>query len=169
MLNDIKNLVDKCGADPKVKDNQGKHALHHIALSRNNQNSKEGREAQLKIIQSIATFFIEKGLSTLDEDKDGNIPLVYALRNQYPCKDYENYRTGNVQMMELFLKSMQSNWKEVHIQTAEEMVKKIMIEFVTSISLLKVSQYLDIFYQIGEFINVLKNNGVLKNTIFLMT
>ena len=63
---------------------------------------------------------------------------------------------------------MQSNWKEVHVQTAEEMVKKIMMEFVTSISL-QVSQYLDIFYQIGEFINVLKNNGVLKNTIFLMT
>ena len=105
LLNDIKNLVDKCGADPKVKDNQGKHALHHIALSRNNQNSKEGREAQLKIIQSIATFFIEKGLSTLDEDEDGNIPLVYALRNQYPCRDYENYKTGNVQMMDLFLKN----------------------------------------------------------------
>ena len=129
--------------------------------------TQSNSESKLNIVKSICNYFIDKGLSALDEDVDGNLPLVYALRNQHSCSDYEDYRTGNVQIMEMFLRNMQSNWKEVIISTAQKMVYKLMTEFVNNISLLRVSNYLNIYHKIGEFIAVLKNNGVLKDTGFV--
>ena len=47
------------------------------------------------------------------------------------------------------------------------MIYKLMSEFVNNISLLRVSNYLNIYHKIGEFITLLENTVVLKDTEFL--
>ena len=96
------------------------------------------------------------------------------MSNQFPCLEFEDkvwhnqsYKTGNIELMKQLLGKMKSNWPELDHQTAKESVQNLMLEFVDNISLIKASEYLNVFYEIMEFITILKRNGVIQDTTFM--
>ena len=159
-LEDIQKLVERCGADPLVKDHYGQHALHMIANKALQNHNVDERNLQIEMIQSVAEYFIGKGLSTLDFDDDGNLPIVYAFRNHHSSLEYRYHKTGNVKMIQLLLHSMQSSWNHLDKHVVVKMVHQILSEFVSNISLVNITKYVEIYTQIQEFITILKNNSL---------
>ena len=174
ILKDIKRLVKEYGADPKLTDNYGKSALHYIA-SFDYSHDKDELAKELKTIKSIVAFLLQEGVSSLKADAENNIPLVYALRNQYPSTGYENYgrycdksyKTGNTQLMKDLLSNMNRNWNKLDKETVKDCMKNLLQEFVQRISLIKISEYQDIFQEINIWVNSLKENQAITNTNFI--
>ena len=130
LFEDMKKIVEKCGADPKLKDYEGKSALHFLANSRITKANDDEKKIQIKFIKDITTYFIKKGLSTFDEDESGNFPLVYAFRNQHNCDGYSQYQTGNIELINLLLGDMIKNLKEISAKKASPLLRKIMIDLL---------------------------------------
>ena len=103
-------MVERRGADPTLADNDGKNALHLLcqydalpqepAMDAFNPsdpfkeepktNEKKAKEdyarkwkEQRELLQELLKFLLDKGVPTLAADKDGYIPLAYALEASY--------------------------------------------------------------------------------------
>ena len=82
----IQDFVEKYKANPQLKDNDGKSILHFLAYPKGVVRKKRERkevEKQLKKINYLTKYFLDKGNSSLVPDNDGCIPLTTCFEAEF--------------------------------------------------------------------------------------
>ena len=124
---EIKMLVDVHGADCHLRDNSGQTLLHHLASPRiTNCANKSHLIPQWNIINDLADYFLRKGVSPLEKDRDGEVPLVSALETSVSL---DSLSLKNKKLIDLFIRQMEktlnAGQNTIQAKNAEQIVAKI--------------------------------------------
>ena len=169
-VEEIKMLVDVHGADCHLRDNSGQNILHHLASPRiTNCAKKSELISQWNIINDLADYFLRKGVSALEKDTGGAVPLVSALRTSVSLDS--NLRLKNKKLISLLTRQMEQTLTEgqtsIEVKEAEQIIAKIVEAFVSNIELCNISDDLEQFQDIINLIKLMLSLKMLESTGFL--
>ena len=168
-VEEIKMLVDSHGADCSLRDNLGQNLLHHLASPRISCDNKTDLVSQWNIINDLADYFLRKGVSALEKDTGGAVPLVSALRTSVSLDS--NLRLKNKKLISLLVRQMEQTLTEgqtsIEVKEAELIIAKIMEAFVSNIELCNITDDLEQFQDIINLIKLMLSLNMLEGTGFL--
>ena len=172
---EIKRLVEIHGADCQLRDNEGRNVLHHLASPRLGKSKLSDIIGQWDVINDMADFFMAKGVSAMDQDTEGKVPVVFALSTLVDVESKERdrlVRQKNIKLIHRLIQHMTeslSSSKIVGKEAAEQIIIKIMEAFVSNIELCNVTDDLEVFKSIIELIKLMQSQKVVEDTEFLDT
>ena len=171
-VEEIRMLVEVHGADCHLRDNSGQNILHQLASPRiTNCDKKSDLISQWNIINDLADFFLRKGVSPLEKDRDGAVPLVSALRTSVSLDSVDSLSLKNKNLIDLLIRQMEITLNDgqtsIKEEDAEEIIAKIMEAFVSNIELCSVSDDLEQFKDIVNLIKLMLSLKMIESTGFL--
>ena len=89
---EIKRLVEIHGADCQLRDNEGRNVLHHLASPCLGKSKLSDIIGQWDVINDLADFFMANGVSSMDQDTEGKVPVVFALSTLVDVESKERDR-----------------------------------------------------------------------------
>ena len=172
----IQDFVEKYKANPKLKDNDGKSILHFLAYPKGVVRKKRERkevEKQLKKINYLTKYFLDKGNSSLVPDNDGCIPLTTCFEAEFLLEETTedtsthfkstDLNTRNFDLMNLHLEEMKQNYLSMEILDVKRIIERILNKFTRNIELNGIEQWKKIYLHIKDFFNFIQNNKMIQS------
>ena len=147
---EVKTLTETYGADPLLKDNENKNLLHYLAeaIPRDNGSPLVYSEH----IMTIAKYFISKGCNIFEMDSNGNIPLVYALDNDFEVQG----STRSFALVHYLLDQMINIASTIDASNANKMLEQTLTRFIEKIQLKNMKEYSVVFEKLRNFYKKIK-------------
>lgn len=159
LIEEVKNLVEKCDANPNVIDNEGQNILHHLAQAV--PKDEDGNcIGDMKQILHLVKYFISKRVDVFEADVKNCIPLVYALQNDFQASG----KTRSFELIYYLLDEMLQRAEinpSVHLNPSnvQNICKEVLETFVTKIKLMDILEYVNINEQIRKLMKILWNQS----------
>ena len=183
-VDEIKDMVENRGADPKVVDNDGKNALHIICsynpvpnrgsfsygMSVNDiKKLYEDLPKQKMLLQELVSFLVTKTNGSLDTDSSGYLPIDYAIQCYEDPLMRKNY--------EVLLALLDNMQKEVAANPDKKVDFTVENQHVTSstlrrlvegISVLGVKSEIEVYRKLKDVFQTLDGRGGLEPELTTM-
>jgi ankyrin repeat protein len=180
LVREIKDMVERRGADPKIADNDNMNALHFLCQyngypekSCDEQINEKVKEKfrkkwnnQKKLLDEMTAFLLDKGVSTLDIDKNGYMPVARAF--EAPIDDMKR---KNYDIIQRILKKMVSEALTRPSQSLNVDKKKANIwhTFTANISLVGINEESFIYTSLNTiFNNLAKCDSIVPSLASVM-
>ena len=167
LIEEVKNLVEKCDANPNVKDNEGRNILHHLAQAV--PKDEDGNcIGDMKQILNLVKYFICKGIDVFETDLKDCIPLVHAFQNDIQASG----KTRNFDLIYYLLDEMLQRTgidASIHLNPSnvQNICKEVLETFVTKIKLIDILEHVTIYEKIRKLMKILWSLHLLVDHDFL--
>ncbi len=163
LLTEIRDMVERRGADPTIADHEGQTVLHLLcrysvfkaaetAIKRKKDLFGTEVERQRNILAKFIRFFINEGSDVMAKDKKGFYPVMRLMEivtsDMTKTKDYET--------IELLLKVMKPQWRDIEVDLNEP---TLMTSFAKNVSHVHIEKELRIYAQENRELERGQNRG----------
>ena len=154
LIEELKTLIERYGADPLLKDNSNKNMLHFLAEAIPKDNGTPVLSSEH--IMMIAKYLIAKGCDVFEMDSNGNIPLVYALENDFEIED----STRSFALVHYLIDQMINKVSSTGGSNVNKMLEQLLHMLVVKIQLKNMEEYSVVFERIRKFYRDLKRMNI---------
>ena len=155
---EFQTLIEKYGADPLLKDNSNKNMLHYLAEAIPKDNGTHPAQPILNSehILMLARYLIAKGCNIFEMDTNGNIPLVYALQNDFEVED----STRSFALVHCLLDQMLNKVSSLGDLNVNKMLEQLLHMFVVKIQLKNIGEFSVVFERLRQFYREMKRMNI---------
>ena len=168
LLDEVKVLVERHGAQPGLVDYQGQSALHHLAATTFGQAlkpwEKEDKE-ELVAFLAVTSYLLERGVSPWMADAEGDLPITLALATNSISK--YGRRVPNMELIKLLLANMVDKVAQQSDERLETTMERLMTSFAANTNVIFSVQSLEIFHSLSTIMDVLRKGQQLSGMEFL--
>ena len=160
LVAEIKDMVERRGADATIADDGGKNALHFLCQydalppepEQDSERDPKGRQKdkddfarkwgdQKEMQGDLLAFLLAKGVSTLAADKDGHMPVAYAFEASYDADHHATTRRKYYGNLTAILTRMEEEAREATSGlTVDKTKPNFMHAFCRNVSLVAIDR-----------------------------